>query len=112
MENDRSSHSAYLDGGINPALRRPTRAYHSFSHRKTNKATLRAHLSILEKIVIPQALTVFTTASDRVLGEENGCLGKCPVKITLSTLHGMCEQLQGFEIVSDGRSAPKTLSPN
>ncbi|ROL43260.1 Protein Wnt-2 [Anabarilius grahami] len=96
---DGSAHGACWDGGINPALSRPTRAYHSFSHRKTNKVTLRAHLSVLEKIVTPQRLTVFTTGSDRVLGEENGCLGKCSVKITLSTSGGMCEPLQEFEIV-------------
>lgn len=109
---DGSAHGACWDGGINPALSRPTRAYHSFSHRKTNKVTLRAHLSVLEKIVTPQRLTVFTTGSDRVLGEENGCLGKCSVKITLSTSGGMCEPLQEFEIVSDGKSAPRMLSTN
>lgn len=91
---DGSAHGACWDGGINPALSNTTRAYHSFGHRKTNKVVLGAHLSVLEEIVTPERLTVFTTASDRVLGEENGCLGKCSVKITLSTLRGMCEPLQ------------------
>lgn len=55
---------------------------------------------------------MFTTASDRVLGEENGCLGKCSVKITISTLLGFCQPLQGFDMISDGRSASRMLSPN